>query len=228
VPLPAAEFITDVELERRATALLTEHYGAAGARLPIDIESIVEFTLGLRIVWIDIEEQPGETILARIDPKFHGHATIQMNQKRRDHFERYLGTGPYSQGHEAGHWILHFNRGRSEQLGLAGFMEREDLEPLLCRHLPGGTSKPLDQASRREVQAERFAAYLLMPERLVRRQAAGIELSRPDALKSLAADCGVSRQALLRRLNELKVIRLGVDGTYSILGDGRPGRRRLF
>ena len=225
MPLPAAEFIADGELERRATALLNEHYGAARACLPIDIESIVEFTLGLRIVWINIEERPGETILARIDPKFQGHATIQMNQKRRDHFDRYLGTGPYSQGHEAGHWILHFNRGRSEQLGTAGFLDPEDLEPLLCRHLPRGTSKPLDHATRRELQAERFAAYLLMPEHLVMRQMAGVDLSRPDALRSLAADCGVSRQALLYRLDELKVIRLGVDGTYSIPGDGRVGRR---
>jgi hypothetical protein len=148
-----------------------------------------------------------------------------MNQKRRDHFDRYLGTGSYSQAHEAGYWILHFNRGRSEQLGLAGFMEREDLEPLLCRHLAGGTSKPLDNATRRELQAERFAAHLLMPEHLVRRRAAGVDLSRPGAVKSLAADCGVSRKALLRRLDELKVIRLGRDGTYSILGDGRAGRR---
>jgi hypothetical protein len=226
VPLPAAQFIADAELERRAT-VLNEHYGAAGACLPIDVESIVEFTLRLRIVWIDIEERPGEIILARIDPRFQGHATIQMNQKRREHFDRYLGTGPYSQGHEAGHWILHFNRGGSEQLGLAGFLEREDLEPLLCRHLARGSSKPLDHAARREVQAERFSAYLLMPEHLIRRRAAGVDLSRPGALKSLAADCGVSRKALLRRLDELKVIRLGLDGTYSILGDG-PAGRRLF
>ena len=225
MPLPAAEFIANAELERRATALLNEHYSTEQACLPIDIESILELTLGLRIVWIDIEERPGEIILARIDPKFQGHATIQMNQKHRDHFDRYLGTGPYSQAHEAGHWILHFNRGRSEQLGLAGFLEGEDLEPLLCRRLPGGTSKPLDHAARRELQAEKFAAYLLMPEHLVRQRADGVDLSRPDALRSLAADCGVSRQALLHRLHELKVIRLGLDGTYSILRDGRAGRR---
>ena len=68
MPLPAAEFIANAELERRATALLNEYYSTEQACLPIDIESILEFTLGLRIVWIDIEDWPGEPILARIDP----------------------------------------------------------------------------------------------------------------------------------------------------------------
>ncbi len=68
--LPPPEFIPDTVLEQRALDLVREHERRKGVKitLPVPIESVIEQTLDLRVVWVPIEELPGEIILARIDP----------------------------------------------------------------------------------------------------------------------------------------------------------------
>jgi hypothetical protein len=198
--LPGVEFVPDAVLERRAIDLIREHERRRGVRvgLPIPIEAIVEQTLGLKVVWVAIEEAPGEIILARIDPAYLGHPTIQLNERRLSHFEEFFGTEAFSLAHEAGHWVLHLGRGESRQVGLIDSVEDDAMRPVLCRRMNDG--------DRRELQADRFAAFLLMPEYLVRGVLAGFELDRWTGVADLARRCGVSKRAMTRRLQELRVV----------------------
>ena len=194
-------------LAQRALALLREHERRSGAsiRLPVPVEMIVEQTLRLRIVPVDIEENDGEVILARMTPDYLGHPTIQLNERRMHHFEEYFGTHAFSIGHEAGHWVLHYDRGRSDQPALPGLLGSDMLSaPILCRRLTS--------ADRREIQAERFAAYLLMPEHLVVPLVRDCRLDGLSEIRDLARQCGVSRRAFTRRLEELGRVRLLPDG----------------
>lgn len=203
---PSPEFIPDAVLERRAMDLLQEHERRTGAgiSLPIPIEAIVEHTLDLRVVWLPIEELPGEIILARIDPNYLGHPTIQMNENRAAHFEKFFGTEQFSLAHEAGHWVLHYARGRSRQLGLLPTTENHGTATMLYRRM--------SNSDRRELQAERFAAYLLLPEHLLCPAANRYDLIRWTGLAQLARDSGVSKRAMVRRLDALGLIHLAADG----------------
>lgn len=204
--LPSPGFIPDAVLEQRALDLLREHERRTGApaSLPVPIDAIVERTLGLRVVWLPIEQLPGEIILARIDPDYRGHPTIQMNENRVSHFEEYFGTEQFSLAHEAGHWVLHYGRGRGRQLGLLPDTAEQADTVVLCRRMSDG--------DRRELQADRFAAYLLLPEHLVLPVADRYDLVRWSGVARLARDCGVSKRAMARRLDCLGMIRLGSDG----------------
>ncbi len=203
--LPTPPFIPDIRLEKRALRLLGEYERERGATvtLPIPVEKIVERTLGLGLVWLPIAEQPGEIILARIDPQYLGQPTIQMNEYRRDHFEAYFGTEAFSLAHEAAHWVLHYDRGQSEQLAIPGLTSATAGAPILCRRLSDG--------DRREFQAERFAAFLLMPEQLLREAIRGLDLTSWSVIAALARNCGVSKRALTRRLVEIGEIMVGAD-----------------
>ncbi|MDP9364055.1 MAG: ImmA/IrrE family metallo-endopeptidase [Chloroflexota bacterium] len=218
--LPSPRFIPDAVLERRALDLLREHERRTGSpiSLPVPIDAIVERTLGLRVVWLPIEEQPGEIILARIDPDYRGHPTIQMNENRVAHFEGFFGTEQFSLAHEAGHWVLHYGRGRGRQLGLLPDTAEQADAVVLCRRMSDG--------DRRELQADRFAAYLLLPEHLVRPAVARFDLIRRGDVTRLARDCGVSKRAMARRLDSLGMVHLGVNG--ELLPCERSGQSGLL
>ncbi|MDA8218153.1 MAG: ImmA/IrrE family metallo-endopeptidase [Dehalococcoidales bacterium] len=208
--LPAAEFIPDIVLERRALHLIREYERQRSARviLPVPIEKMIEQTLELQVVWLPIQEAPGEIILARIDPAYNGQRTIQMNEYRQDHFQEFFGTEAYSLAHEAGHWVLHLNRGRSHQQALPGLDISPIRDPMLCRRM--------NDADRREFQSERFAAFLLMPEYLMNDAIPNWDLTRWSAIADLARWCGVSKRAMTRRLQELGKIVVRPDGRLSL------------
>jgi hypothetical protein len=221
VTLTPVEFISNDNLEHRATQLLRRHQARRKKpiTLPVPIESIIEDTLGLHLIWIPIEERPGEIILARIDPSFNGAPTIQMNENRRTHFDQYFGTEAYSLAHEAGHWDLHYAQGTrtGSQLGLPG-LDAHVPEPVLCRRMNDG--------DRREWQAERFAAYVLMPADLVMREVAGRDVASWTAIADLARRCGVSKLAMQFRLEDLGVIEVGPRGPVRRGDDA--GMSRMF
>jgi hypothetical protein len=212
--LPSPGFIPDSVLERRAIELLREHERRKGlvSSIPVPIEAIVEQTLDLRVVWLPIKELPGEIILARIDPDFLGHPTIQMNENRAHHFKSFFGTEQFSLAHEAGHWVLHFGRGRARQLGLLAEIVNQGDAPRLCLQM--------SDSSRRELQADRFAAFLLMPEYLVRVAAVRHDLTHWSGISNLALACGVSKRAMALRLDALGLIRLSPDGLAKLESPG--------
>lgn len=200
--LPSPGFISDSVLEQKAIDLLREHERKRDTKisLPVPIVSIIEHTLGLRIVWVEIEELPDEIILARIDPDYLGYPTIQMNEARSDHFEQYFGTENFSLAHEVAHWVLHYGRGNGRQLGFTSTIFDRETQETLDRRMNDG--------DRRELQAERFAAFLLLPEYLTLAAARSCDLGSWSQIAAFSRKCGVSKRAMTRRLEALGLITL--------------------
>jgi hypothetical protein len=110
--------------------------------------------------------------------------------------DEFLPRKRFTAAHELGHFLLHrdlMQGGRWIDDRQAAFKEVDDGE--LARH---------------EKEANRFAAALLMPEKLCRTRAAALRVEfpkMPDAVVAhrLAADLLVSREAMGYRLKELRV-----------------------
>jgi Zn-dependent peptidase ImmA (M78 family) len=132
-------------------------------------------------------------VLAAISPK---HKIIYMNESKKDLFMKKMGTMNFSKAHELGHWVLHVTKQRDyEQLSF------DDSELFLCR---GGSSRPPE-----EIQADIFAASLLMPKNIVTGAINQLKDQRqvtfPDLYK-MTKDFEVSISALTRRVKDLGLL----------------------
>lgn len=199
--LKPEHFITDKALEERATSLLSD-YGAKHGfvhHLPIPLEHLVEYHLDLTFDCITI---PGSTpeIPAALD---YQRRAIYLNDLARPLFDAFPGLENFSIAHEVAHWILHVDGASEHQLSL---FEAEERLPLLCRHR---------DKSQREMQAERFAGYLLLPRDLVLSALKGRELTSWPVLYDVAREAGVSITALTVRLAGLGLVFAGANRTLS-------------
>jgi hypothetical protein len=75
---------------------------------PLDIELFGDLVLGLSMLWEEIEEIPGEEILAGLRAP---DRLIVMNERRKQEMEQQPGRRRLTQGHEMGHWDLWTFRG---------------------------------------------------------------------------------------------------------------------
>jgi Zn-dependent peptidase ImmA (M78 family)/transcriptional regulator with XRE-family HTH domain len=178
--------------EQRAAQVLASYSMKTGwARsLPIPVEHILE-SRGLHILWEDLEEPTGERILGALDP---ATSTIYMNQRHLDLFGDVIGPQAFTLGHELGHWL--YDAENPAQLTFGG----EGGGRVLCRGLR--QIRLEDRARIREVNANQFAACLLLPRDMV---VASISEPIPTlpALKAIASAWGVSRQTLDIRLSQV-------------------------
>jgi Zn-dependent peptidase ImmA (M78 family)/transcriptional regulator with XRE-family HTH domain len=177
--------------EQRAAQVLTSYSmktGWAGS-LPIPVEHILE-SMGLHILWEELEEPLGERILGALDP---ATSTIYMNQRHLNLFGDVIGPQAFTLGHELGHWLYDAENPAQLTFGEGGGGR------VLCRGLR--QIRLEDRARIREVNANQFAACLLLPRDMV---AASISAPIPTlaALKAIANAWGVSRQALEIRLSQ--------------------------
>jgi hypothetical protein len=198
-------YLSEDELEVRADGLLAgfEREDGPVDRLPVPVEAIVDFGLGLGIEWWPISDRAGSPILAYLDP---ARQLIRVNEAQRHLFDRYRGLYEYTLAHEAGHRILHVTAVAPPPSPLGeGTDTLAGGVPQLCR-----ARAPRDD--RREVQAQIFAAYLLMPRRLVLREVAGRDLGRRQTLVDLGAAWHVSLTALTIRLGSLGLLRSSASG----------------
>lgn len=184
------------DIEFRAAEILRQYEDKRGpvTKPPIPIEQLIEGTLELTIDWCQIAEKPGEVILACIDPQ---ERTIRMNETHRNHFEDFLGSETFTLGHEAGHWVLHVQDSLAIQMPLFDGTTRK---PFICRGVGSG------ERNSHEWQANRFAAALLMPKRLLRDCAAETGVCDWPSLYRLRDQFGVSISALTRRLTEMNLL----------------------
>ncbi len=199
--LKPEHFISDAVIEERASELLAAYgrrYGYVD-RLPIPLEHLVDYHLELAF---DCAVIPGSTpqIPAALD---YGRRAIYLNDLARPLFDQYPGLENFSIAHEVGHWILHVDHAALNQPGL---FEVEQRHALLCRH---------GDRSRREIQAERFAAYLLMPRDLILAAVDNRALTSWAKLYELAGESGVSISALTVRLAELGLVFVNPDRSLS-------------
>ena len=190
-------FISKSEMDVIAKSVLEKAgipFSWEGKISKIDIDSIIEFTYELEIVWENIDRLSKDgVILAAINPKTK---TIYMNESKKDLFTEKVGNMNFSKAHELGHWVLHVTKQRDyEQIS---FIEGETF---LCR---GGLKRPPE-----EYQADMFAASLLMPKSII--SGAVYELKDrgkvifPDLYK-LAEVLEVSITALTKRVQELGLL----------------------
>lgn len=178
-----------------ADNVLTRYQTATGTPvgLPVPIELIVEKTYGLTILTDDIEEEPGTTILGALFPQAR---QIVLNARHEDLFAEVIGPEQFTLAHELGHWI--YDAEYPEQLTLD---LQTDTAPQFCYHRAGPALA--EQARIREVNANKFAACLVLPEQLVR--SANLDDVVAD-LRGTAAAWGVSQKTLKIRLEELGLL----------------------
>lgn len=141
-------------------------------RPEVDVDSLAR-ECGLTVVYVDVEGKlSGQLYVAERE--------IVINKRNRSR-----GRQRFTLAHELGHWQLrHHLQGElpADTLGYAGAFE------------DGGRG---EGRSAMEIEANTFAAELLMPGPWIRR------LSKPldvDAPTRLAAEYGVSREAMFYQL----------------------------
>jgi Zn-dependent peptidase ImmA (M78 family) len=168
--------------------------------LPVPVDLIIERCYGLMIEWQVLDEEPGDVILGALDPKAK---TIVLNETHADTVLAHVGPTSFTFAHELGHWVYDAVPPEQGQLFDAA-------AETFCRG-----AADVDPVTRiREVNANKFAAALLMPEGLVRE-------CLPESLTysvvgALARQWGVSRRALEIRLE-----------TLGYFGDQLPGELSL-
>ncbi len=190
------DFIPDAELERQARALLDryERQESPIERPPVPIDLLIEHVLDIDIDWAPLDQEA----LAAIEVTAT-RRRILMNERERTHFDRYFGTEAYSKAHEIGHAILHLPKTPGLQPPLAG----TDGRTVLCRS---------DRRDGREIQAEHFAAYLLMPEKLVRSAVGNTPITGWSQMYRLRDAFNVSITAIRRRLEGLNLVYVDRQG----------------
>ena len=178
------------ELERRARELLSIHKRKSKARLQLPIQSdLVAESVGLDILWEEIPEEPGTTILAEIRPD---QRLIVVNEGRRAALDGTFGLYNTTVAHELGHWWLHVDHDALDHAELPGYIR---------------SSAPPRRADGRDQRDERnageFMGYLLMPRATMLWKCEGLELRSWPAFYRLRDAFGVTTTAMKIRLEQL-------------------------
>lgn len=178
-----------------ASRILRRHSSESGwpIGLPVPIESIVEGTYGLEILWQPIPEADGAYILGAIEPV---QQRILLNERHQAMFEMWIGPERFTLAHELAHWV--YDASPREQMAFT-FGDAGSNQVVFC-HRRHSTFRPADVARIREVNANKLAADLLMPDWLVREAAKNGAIGD---LRDTAQEWGVSLTALQIRLGEL-------------------------
>ena len=184
-PRPAAQH------EARAAEVLRSYASRFSwpPSLPIPVDRIIEQAFDLRIEWGPVKEDADEQVLGALDPQTK---TVHMNEKHLHLFEDVIGPERFTLAHELGHWV--YDASSPDQMTL----DMEVPETVFCRDT---RSKPgSDSAAIREINANKFAACLLLPSDLVGAAVAGVSKLN---VAHLAAEWGVSKATLRIRISDL-------------------------
>jgi hypothetical protein len=161
-------------IDPRVADLIERYYEHFSAdELPIPVESIAVDLLGLVVDEDEALEVSGMLVPVEYQIWLNGAEARQSAGRRR-----------FTLAHEVGHWICHYEQGRAE--------------PKYCRSEEIGVGV----GRAREREANTFAAQLLMPEALVRREAPLLRLN----VHALARRFDVSSPAMKVRLQQLSLL----------------------
>ena len=152
----------------------------SGVHVPVDVEVVAGF-LGLSVVDEDLEDSVSGMLVVK-----DGHGVIGVNG------HHHVNRRRFTTAHEIGHYRLH-RKCASVFVDAAPVFYRDDASS-------AGTKQ-------QEIEANAFAAELLMPEDHLRERVDGMELDLYDdaTVFKLARSFGVSAQALT-----IKLVRLGL------------------
>jgi len=210
VSIQIDRYIADAEIEACATHIL-QKYGYQRTPImapPIPIEEIIDFTVDIPIIPEAIPDHQGSPVLAKLVVKGHPHPIVEIivNEDKQPFFDQHEGVEQYSLAHELGHYVLHIDRGSLNTLLLP---EAKEQSVVLCRM--NSVEERDRNAKRRELQAERFAASILMPRDLLREACADIDLCQWRNLYRLKDEFHVTITALTNRLKELHLVTVTSD-----------------
>lgn len=152
-----------------------------GSDVPVDVDAVAGF-LDLKVVEEDLEDSVSGMLVVN-----DGHGVIGVNGHHHANRRR------FTTAHEIGHYLLH-RKGASVFVDAAPTFFRDDVSS-------AGTD-------RQEIEANAFAAELLMPkERLCERiDGMALDLYDDTTVQKLARSFGVSTQALTIKLVRLNMI----------------------
>ncbi len=168
-------------MSNRAVEVAKQTLRGFEEQLPIDIQAIIQAHN------IAIRKQPLEEAVSGMLVVKNGHAIIGVNESHHPNRQR------FTLAHELGHFLLH---GNSSSIFI-------DASPVFFRDETSSQGSKL-----REIEANAFAAELLMPEPMLRKVTKNQTLDAFDegAVRRLAAQFGVSTQAITIRLTKLGLI----------------------
>src|SRR5438105_1676699 len=117
---PPLKYLKNEAIEDVTAQRIRQYEATAGVTvmLPVPVEKVVEQVLGLDFEWDEIEEQPGEQILAGL---VAAERKIVLNEKHLALFEAKPGLERSTIGHEAGHWDVDIDRARLNHPTFPGF-----------------------------------------------------------------------------------------------------------
>jgi len=145
-------WISKEEIAQKAMDLMEAFQTMAGytVRPPVPVEDIIERSLGLRLLYEDLEKVFGSNDV--LGATYVESKVICINERLFEHSSE--GRLVFTCAHEAGHWVLHRRYVDVER-------ERNSKDEAIVCSLR-------DAKAPIEWQADYFAACLLMPEKAIR------------------------------------------------------------
>lgn len=178
-----------------AREVLEKHARRSGTpiELPVPIELIIEQTYELQVLWDELSEPPGTIILGALFP---AERRIVLNERHADTFDRWIGPERFTLAHELAHWV--YDADDPNQLSF-------DLTSASSEQYCYQRQSPdlAEDLRIREINANKLAAHLLLPEHLVRDLPVATILAD---FRRQAAEWGVSQQTLRIRLETMGLI----------------------
>jgi hypothetical protein len=211
---------------------------------PIDIELFGELVLELSILWDEIEELPGEEVLAGLRV---ADRLIVMNERRKQEMEAKPGRRRLTQGHEMGHWDLFVDKSKLDHPTLfeaaapaifayrtsRGGGQVQIMKTLLAceegrdllRQMNSRADAPDEARS-----VNRYAAAILMPRAMIADEARKIDRTQWPNLYRLAERFGVTISGLRVRLEQFNLVYLDQETQklYPSREDAQGQARLLF
>lgn len=217
-------FRSDAQIESAVQELLRQYAKAKGEppRPPIPVDAIAESVLGLTLEMGDLRKKLGKPDV--LGATWLDDALVVIDSSLEGNEGRYC----FTLGHEVGHWQLHRPLREMDKVTFPLFSREPGAKAtaaIVCRD---------GQRDSAEIQADKFAALLLMPASDVRaavKQVTGEPLAldnfvarkkageRIAELRDFAAEVitkggftNVSNQAMQIRLEALKLVVDGAQG----------------
>ncbi|BAY08195.1 ImmA/IrrE family metallo-endopeptidase [Calothrix sp. NIES-2098] len=171
-------YLPTKEIERNATELLES---LKSMDRPVRVDAIAH-RLGLMVEFVPLGEEVSGLLVIE-----NGKGTIGINEAHASVRQR------FTLAHEIGHYILH--KDQSEL-----FIDKKYTAIFRDTRSSSGEL-------RREIQANQFAAALLMPRKLVENEinVRALDLGDDCTLRKLAEDFEVSIQAMAYRLSNMDI-----------------------
>jgi Zn-dependent peptidase ImmA (M78 family) len=190
------KFYNPKTIERKANELLSDYYAGEvnDIKLPIAVDKILEIHLGINVLWEDFKD---DKILAGLIPQ---EKKVVLNEALQKDSNK--GRENFTKAHEIGHWILHVDQSIASAKVLPGFSRPFEK---ICRS---------DDRDWDEKNADKFASYLLMPEKIVNMHMQGVSITNWNDIRKMAEKFSVSAEAMKIKLESLNFLYVDKEGKF--------------